>query len=382
MSRRVPAEVFPPGEIIREELGARGWTQSDLAEILGRPLVLVNEIVTGRRAIMPETARGLGDAFGVDPQFFLNLESAYQLWRVETNRRHDQAVARRASLYEKVPVREFVRRGWIERSENIEVLENRVLDLLGIKTFEEQPRLWPAVAKTFQPSLSLAHWAWLARAKQLARAVSVARFSESSISGGIRHLKTLLHTSEETRQVPEVLAHAGVRFVIVEHLPGTRIDGACLWLDPKSPVIVLSLRYDRIDHFWHTLMHEIGHVKNRHGLKEHYPLDIDILGEDSPPAENRPEVERLVDDFAADTLIPKAELDYFVLRARPLFSKQEIRGFAAQLQIHPGIVVGQLQHRRVIDWRHSRDMLARIRQFLVGAALTDGWGNRIPLPAA
>ena len=255
MSRRVPAEVFPPGEIIREELEARGWTQSDLAEILGRPLVLVNEIVTGRRAITPETARGLGDAFGVDPQFFLNLESAYRLWRVETNRKHDEAVTRRAALYEKVPVRELVRRGWIERSENIEVLENRVLDLLGIKTFEEQPRLWPVVAGTARPSLNLAHSAWLARAKQLARAVSVARFSESSISGGIQHLKTLRQTPAETRQVPEILAQAGVRFVVVEHLPGTRIDGACLWLDPRSPVIVLSLRYDRIDHFWHTLMH-------------------------------------------------------------------------------------------------------------------------------
>lgn len=79
MARTIAAEKFPPGEIIKEELEERGWTQTDLAEILGRPLTLVNEIMTGRRAISPETARGFGDAFGVDPQFFLNLESAYQL---------------------------------------------------------------------------------------------------------------------------------------------------------------------------------------------------------------------------------------------------------------------------------------------------------------
>ncbi len=87
MAQRVPAEVVPPGEIIKEELEARGGTQSDLAEILGRHIVLVNEIITGKRAITPETARRLGDAFGVAPQFFLNLESAYQLWRVGKEQR-------------------------------------------------------------------------------------------------------------------------------------------------------------------------------------------------------------------------------------------------------------------------------------------------------
>ena len=61
MSTRVPAEVFLPGEFIRDELEARGWTQTDLAEVLGRPFRLVNEILQGKRAITPETARGLGE---------------------------------------------------------------------------------------------------------------------------------------------------------------------------------------------------------------------------------------------------------------------------------------------------------------------------------
>ena len=62
MSERIPAEVFPPGEFMKEELAARGGTQADLAEILGRPPRLVSEIIGGKRAISPETAKGLGDA--------------------------------------------------------------------------------------------------------------------------------------------------------------------------------------------------------------------------------------------------------------------------------------------------------------------------------
>ena len=98
MSNLIAAEVFPPGEILREEIEARGWTQTDLAEILGRPPRLVNEIIAGKRAISPETAQGLGDAFGTGAQFWMNLESAWQLSRVKEQ---DGDVARRAKLYER-----------------------------------------------------------------------------------------------------------------------------------------------------------------------------------------------------------------------------------------------------------------------------------------
>lgn len=380
--QRVPAEVFPPGELIREELEARGWTQTDLAEILGRPLKLVNDIILGKRTITPETAKGLGDTFGVNPQFFLNLESAYQLWQVEKNRTRGQEVSRRAHLYEKVPIRELLRRHWVERSENIDVLEQRVLDFYGIKTLKDEPQFWPVAAKTSVSELTLVHWAWLARARYIARALTAARFSESSFPDVIEELKTLLHAPEEVRHVPQILAEAGIRLVLIEHLPSTKIDGACFWLDldQRAPVIVLSLRYNRIDNFWHTLFHELGHLREKHGLKKAYhPFDINIFGETALSLDQRPEAERTVNDFATETLIPTAELNNWIARVGPLYSKEAIRGFAARLNIHPGIVVGQLQHRHIIDWRHNREMLVQVRQFAVQAALTDGWGLVVPL---
>lgn len=64
MSTRAPAEVFPPGETLREELEARNWTQVDLGEIIGRNARFVNKIVMGKRSITPETARDFAAAFG------------------------------------------------------------------------------------------------------------------------------------------------------------------------------------------------------------------------------------------------------------------------------------------------------------------------------
>ena len=79
MPNRTPAEVFPPGEFIREELEARGWTERDLARIMDMPLGLINELVTGNRRITLETAHGLSSAFGDgDPHYWMNLDAAYR----------------------------------------------------------------------------------------------------------------------------------------------------------------------------------------------------------------------------------------------------------------------------------------------------------------
>ncbi len=74
-----PAEVFPPGDYIRDELTARNWTQADFARIIGRPLQAVNEIINGKKRITVETAKEVGAAFGTGPEVWLNLQNYYEL---------------------------------------------------------------------------------------------------------------------------------------------------------------------------------------------------------------------------------------------------------------------------------------------------------------
>ena len=94
MNARIPAEVFPPGEFLREELDAREWSQQALADILDRPPRLISELIAGKRAVTPETAKGLADAFGTSPDYWMNLESQYQLSKVKVP---NDNVARRVS---------------------------------------------------------------------------------------------------------------------------------------------------------------------------------------------------------------------------------------------------------------------------------------------
>ncbi|MBM3300673.1 MAG: HigA family addiction module antidote protein, partial [Deltaproteobacteria bacterium] len=333
MSRKVPIEVFPPGEFIRDELEARGWTQEVLAAVLGRSPRLVSEIITGKRAITPETAQALGDAFDTGPQVWMNLESTYRLSQV---RERDDAVVRRSRLYSKAPVKEMIRRHWIEPSDSIDVLEQRLLEFFGLKSLDEDLRPFPSAARksTTYGDTTPAQCAWLIRVRKLAPAAPAASFAEARFRQGLQQLRSLLHSCEEVRHVPRVLADAGIRLVVVEHLSQTRIDGAAFWINAKSPVVALSLRYDRVDCFWHTLIHELMHILNRdvvHGGQA--LLDSDLVGERATAIQDRPASEQEADRAAAAFLVPKAELDGFIARVRPLYSKKKIVGFASRIGV-------------------------------------------------
>ncbi|MBI5117628.1 HigA family addiction module antidote protein [Candidatus Poribacteria bacterium] len=372
MTDRKVAEVFPPGEFIKEELEARNWSQVDLAEIIGRNPNVINELIMGKRSITPETAKALGDAFGTSAQYWMNLESMYQLWRVKDT---DTAIARRAKLYEIAPVKEMVRRQWIEPSQNIEALEKRLLDFFDLKTPDDKIR-FPYAARKSSKEYSPAQVAWFFRARQLASAVSARPFSVQSFNAGLTRLRGLLVNARDIRQIPEVLAQAGIRFLILEHLPHTKIDGAAFWLDRGKPVIALSMRYDRIDYFWFTLSHELGHIKRRDGL-EAVILDIELVGKEGEPSERMLDSERQANSFATEFLIDQSQLRDFIARVHPLYSARKILDFAAHNKAHPGIVVGQLQFRKELKWESYRRMLEKVKHIITETALTDGWGHTV-----
>jgi HTH-type transcriptional regulator / antitoxin HigA len=355
-------EAFAPGEYISEELEARGWSQLDLAEILGRPPQAVNEVIKGKRAITPDTARGLAEAFGTSAQVWLNLQSAYDLSRL--NQTASNLVGRKARLYEFAPVGEMQKRGWIEKSSNFDVVESQVL-----RFFEEQ---FLAVArKSTEGNFTPSQRAWLMRARHLAKTVQVVgRFTVKAFQTALKALSLLKSDPEEIRKVPRILSEAGIRFLIVAPLPQSKIDGACFWLSDNEPVVVISFRYDRIDWFWHTLMHELGHVANGDG-KRAATVDVQLVGNDAV-GDDKPAIEKKADAFAVAFLVDQNELADFIRRT-PVFSRLKIVGFAKRLSVNPGIVVGQLQHRRLVPYTNFRPLLTTVRNLIIGNALTDGW---------
>jgi HTH-type transcriptional regulator/antitoxin HigA len=368
------AEAFPPGEFIKDELEVRGWTQEDLAEITGMPAPVISNIINVKRAISPDAASSLAAAFGTTAQFWMNLETSYQLF---SESRADEEISRKARLFALAPIKEIVKRGWIEASKDPKVLEGRVLKFLEISSLDEECKLVYAAKKATSVA-NPSQIAWVCRAKKVARGVHASNFSSKSFADALATLKALRANPEDVRQVPKVLADGGVRLVLIEGLSKGRIDGATLWLDEFSPVIALSMRYDRIDHFWFALLHEGGHVYSGDARVGKPILDVDLVGDHAVPFEDKTDMEKRADSFAERFLVEKNEIEGFISRHRPLYSKQKIKNFSARIGVHPAIVLGQLQHRKEVDWSHSREMLVKVRDTLISSALTDGWGHTIP----
>jgi HTH-type transcriptional regulator/antitoxin HigA len=361
-----------PGNYIRAELQRRGWTQEDLARIMNKPLPTINRIIQGKHSIVPETAVALGIAFGTGAQIWLNRQSAYELTKIK----HTYPdVERRAAIYHRAPVKDMVRRGWIRKTNSIDELEKELSKFFEVESLAGELELSAAARSSLHSSvLSPSQRAWCYRAKHLAKSVAAAKFDQSNFEDGIPEIRKLAAFPEQIKELPRFLSGLGVRLVIVEHLHQSKIDGATLWLDDRSPVIALSVRYDRIDCFWHTLCHECAHIKHR----DKFSLDDELVGEVRNEGLSYNEIEARAEMEAASLLIPEKELKSFVLRQKPIYAKSRIIQFAHRIKIHPGIITGQLQHLRELTWDTNREMLVKIRYLITSVTLTDGWGVALP----
>ncbi|MCU0893539.1 MAG: helix-turn-helix domain-containing protein [Rhodospirillales bacterium] len=368
MSERIAAEVFPPGEFLDDELAARGWTQTEFAGIIGRPTRVVNEVVAGRRRITPETARDIAAALGTSAELWMNLESAYQLSKVPPR---DERVAREAALRERFPVREMIKRGWIESGKHIGELEEAVLAHFQLSTIDDEIQFSHAARRNRGKDLSSLQYAWLFRVRQLANALRVPDYSVQKLRDAIPELERLMTEPEEIRHIPRILSKTGVRLVIVEPIPGSNIQGVCFWLgDGRSPVIGLSLKGDQIDKFWFNLWHEIEHILSGDGKDG---VIIDDF-EDNVPED---ECERAANEAAADHCVPTKPMLDFISRHNPIFSEKNMIGFSRIVRRHPGIVAGQIQVRTG-RWDLFRKHQVRIRHIILQTALADGYGRRVP----
>lgn len=367
-----------PGQLLSSLLKERGWTKRTLAIVLGIDEATVTRLVSDKRAMSADMALQLEDVFGVEADRILTLQKDYDLQLARIAFRSDPGRAVRAQIFGALPIAEMKKRGWLPGVDNVkdvETVEKAVAEFFGTDKVEDIEFL-PHAARRTQVALDASplQLAWLHRVKAIAADMLVSQYSDASGQALLTRLRPLLGSAEEARKVPRLLAEAGIRFVAVEALPGSKIDGACLWLSPAAPVIAMSFRFDRIDNFWFVLRHELEHVLQRHGLTKPI-LDVDMDGRTD---EDVVEEERVANAAAAAFAVPPNKLNDFIARKAPFFADRDVLGFAATLGVHPGLVAGQLQHRTQ-RFTHFRNHLVKIRSIVAPGAMVDGWGDIAPV---
>lgn len=373
-------EYSTPGQLIADLLKERGWTNRTLSVVLEKDESTVNKIILGKGTLTTGTALALEDVFGIAAERFLELQRKYELAVARISSKPDKGRATRAALLGDLPISAMIQRGWISAKDifDLKAIEAGLIKFFGVSSAEEIEVLPHAAKKTLVNSdTTPSQLAWLYRVKAIAEDQLVAKYSKRSLEQALPKLHKLMVAPEEARTVPRLLAECGIRFVIVESLPGSKIDGVCFWLDDHSPVVGISMRHDRIDNFWFVLRHELEHVSLGHGRNEMI-LDTELEGDRAGVGVSVSEEEKLANTAAQNYCVPIIKMDGFIARKDPFFAERDLIGFAKILGVHPGIVAGQLQNRTG-RYDRFRQYLATIRSNVIIGAAVDGWGDVYPL---
>ncbi|MDE0493884.1 MAG: HigA family addiction module antitoxin [Acidimicrobiaceae bacterium] len=357
---QTPAHAFPPGEYLRDELDERGWTVTEFAEILGRPVQAVSEILNEKKEITTETAMALSEALGTTAEVWLNLQTRYRLYRQRTaaDRVDLTPVARRARLRGVIPLAEVRARGWIPDTGDLDKLEAAACELLEIPSLDSSPSFAVAARRSNSDNpITIKQTAWLGQVRRLAGTRAVADFDVEALGVLAERLPWMLRNGPgKLRQLPDLLGECGVYVVFLEGLRGGKLDGAVSFLDDGRPVIGLTTRNNRFDILLFTLLHECAHLTLGHITADSGAIIEDDLTETS----NDPD-EIEANEQARTWLFP----DGFKIASSSVSAIVEA---ATRYGRHPSVVIGQVQ-RETERYSLHRAHIPKVRPELEDAGL-------------
>lgn len=348
-----PDWAVHPGEILAETLSDREMTQVELGRRTGRPLKAINEIVKGKTSITADTALQLESALGVPARFWLNLQRDFDEAKAREKLR--ERLSEHGLWAKQFPLAAMANRRLVPRSRSTVEQVESLLSFFGVSSPDLWRDQWQQPAAVFRRSLTgpsslEALTAWLRWGQVLAAGANSVVFDRNQLEASIAPIRalTLLHPIAFRRRLRDLLAGAGVVVLYLPELPGTRVMGATQW-DRARPIVQLSLRHKTDDQFWFAVFHELAHVLNGDRRQTY----VDPLG-----APETDEHESAANAFARATLVPGDRYREFV--ATKDFSSAAIRAFASQIGTMPGIVVGRLQHDRLLGYGPAEHLKQKI----------------------
>lgn len=349
-----PDYAVSPGEVLSYELELRNMTQQELSRRTGITPKHIISILKAKSAISPEVAIKFERALGMPVEYWLNLESQYQ--EILARIAEEEQLERDLDWLNRIPVKVMAKMGWIEKLRDKKAQLVEVLRFFGIANVKQWDDMWPNLNVAYRQNQTHevfpeAVSAWLRRGELESAKISCNPYNKGKFREALDNIRYLT-TEDPEHFIPtmqELCAMAGVAVVFVAALPKTGVSGATRWLNKDKAIIQLSLRYKTDDHLWFTFFHEAGHIL-LHGKKELFLEGSNGLD---------PEKEHEANVFAENELIPSKIFSEFIREAS--FSKSSICKFAKSVGIAPGIVVGQLQYKKLLDMRFCNDLKQRFQ---------------------
>lgn len=356
-----PIENFAtaPGVTLKDSIDALGMTQAELADRTGLSRKTINQIITGKEPVTNHTALALEKVLRVPAYVWLNLETAYREHLAREN--EYKKFVEFADWARSFNYPRLIDHGLVAATRNANEKARHLLNYFGVAS----PCQWKTVYAGMELDLSFRKSAsgkannkladlsaWLRWGELLASQAVVPPFNHITFRSALDQVRSLTtnHPESFANDIREACRGAGVIYVLVPEMPGLGVSGVTRWFHGK-PIIQQSLLFKTNDQFWFTLFHESKHVLQ--ARKKTIFLEGTAAHSDDEAREED------ADTFARNLLIPPKPWKDFCHVGD--FHVGTIKGFAASLKIHPGIVVGRLLREELLAYS---DPQAKLRQQL------------------
>lgn len=358
-----PDWVSPPGDSILDIAEERGWTQAELAQRLGYTEKHVSQLINGKVPLSVEAALRLERVLGSSADFWLAREANYQKHKARLD-----AAAKHAtwvSWLDELPIKELMAFGAIPKQRVDAKIKPGLVDIclrfFGVASPDEWRAHYGGMQMAFRRSRAEqsdvgAISAWLRLGEQQAEKLDAPKYDRAKFEKALSEIRGLTCESPEhfEPKLRKLLRAAGVTLVLVPAIPRAHVSGVARWLSQTRPLIQLSLYGKTNDKFWFTLFHEAAHIllhaNNKEEKKSVFLDDPNAAHSDDPK-------EHEANQWAGNWLIPAQ----YTQSLASLKTKAAVVGFAKRIGLHPGIVVGRLQHDKLIDPSWMNDLKQSFR---------------------
>lgn len=326
-NQKYPIEPPSPIDAIKFRMEEKGLKQADLIPYFGTRS-RVSEVLSGKRSLTIPMIRALSVGLGISTETLVGVME-------------DETKSKDSSIdWSRFPAKEMVARGWIDKiSGKTKSIEQQVQDFISQIGWQFSDTAFKRSihGDAFSPATKYALYAWLSRVVQKSREQrsGLGKYDCTIINAStLRELAQLSWFEEGPQLAIEYLNKLGISVIFEPHLKGTMLDGAALKDTDGSPIIGLTLRHDRLDNFWFTLLHEMVHIWKHVGNDEMFMDDLD-----SSASTDKREAE--ANRLAKEALIPKVAWRRSLVGKSP--TEENIDSLSRELRISPAIIAGRIR---------------------------------------
>jgi HTH-type transcriptional regulator/antitoxin HigA len=360
-----PDWALSPGESILDMAGERGWTQVELAKRLGYTEKHISQLTSGKVPLTEDMALRLSRVLGSTPDFWRALEANYRKHAarlVEVKSYTDWA-----PWLKQLPIKEMMASQAISHLRNDKKNKPEIvaacLRFFGVASPDEWEIQYAGMQVSFRKSHANrqsdigAISAWLRMGeREVEIQGAVPKYDKARFDKALKTIRALTCQPPEEFEprMRQLLRDAGVSLALVPAIPRAYVSGVARWLNPSRPMIQLSLFGKTNDKFWFTFFHEAAHILLHANTREE-KKSVFLDDTHGYPSNNLQE--QAANQWAADWLIPPEES----IALSGLHTRTAVESFAHRIGIHPGIVVGRLQHEKIIDISWLNDLKQSFR---------------------